>query len=446
VSGAAIHRTLIVGLGETGLSVARFLAARGEAVAITDSRAVPPMLDALGEELPDVAVFTGGFSAEAFAAAERIVVSPGVSLRQPLLAEAAARGVEIIGDIELFARQAKAPVLAITGSNGKSTVTALVGEMARLAGIDARVGGNFGTPALDLLGETEPALYVLELSSFQLETTYSLACSAAALLNISPDHLDRYTDVGEYAEAKARIFAHAEVCVLNADDPRVAAMAEACHGVVVRFSQGPAGPGDYGLLEVDGATWLCRGDERLILAEELRLVGRHNYANVLAALALGAAGGLPREAMLEGARLFAGLPHRCQWVAERNGVRWYDDSKGTNVGATLAAIAGLERPLVLIAGGDGKGQDFSPLRAALAEGVRAVVLIGRDAPQIEAAIAAVVPTVYAADMGEAVARAAELARPGDAVLLSPACASFDMFRNYEHRGEVFAQAVRGVAR
>ncbi len=448
-------RALVVGLGKTGLSSACFLARHGYEVAVTDSRAVPPGLDALRAQCPDVVVFLGGFEAQAFHQADMLVISPGVSLHAPPLAEAvvrsAAQGKAVIGDIELFAEHADAPVIAITGSNGKSTVTTLVGEMARCAGREVRLGGNLGTPALDLLGDAPPDLYVLELSSFQLETTTSLQSVAAVVLNISADHLDRYPGLDEYAAAKARIYAGAMVRVANADDPRVMALADTAAGAVVRFSLGPPAGEDYGIAvpaHVDtGETgpWLCRGEQSLLPLDALRIRGRHNATNALAALALGEAAGLPLAAMLEALRQFPGLAHRCQWVAQGAGVTWYNDSKATNVGATLAALRGLcEARVVLIAGGQGKGQDFTPLRAAAAAKARAVVVLGEDAGSVERALDAVVPVVHASDMAAAVSAAANLARSGDAVLLSPACASFDMFRGFEHRGECFAEAARAV--
>ncbi|MDE2089008.1 MAG: UDP-N-acetylmuramoyl-L-alanine--D-glutamate ligase [Gammaproteobacteria bacterium] len=433
-------KILIVGLGKTGLSCARYLSARGLEVAVTDSRDQPPGLERLREELPDVALFLGGFDASAFASAEQLVVSPGVSLRTPVIAEALRRGVPVLGDVELFARAARAPVVAVTGSNGKSTVTTLAGEMARRAGREVRVGGNLGTPALELLGATEPDLYVLELSSFQLETTQTLNAKSAAVLNVSPDHMDRYRDVQEYAAAKARVYRGDGCRVVNADDPRVLAMVVPGRRVL-RFTLEAPRADDFGLLARGGEAWLAHGGEAWLAERELRVSGRHNTANALAALALGHSVGLEREPMLQTLREFQGLPHRTQWVAERDGVRWYNDSKGTNVGATLAALQGMPGKLVLIAGGDGKGADFTPLRAACAAKARAVVLIGRDAPLIEAALAGVVPVMRAAGMDQAVAEARRLAQPGDAVLLSPACASFDMFSGYEERGRVFTDAV-----
>jgi UDP-N-acetylmuramoylalanine--D-glutamate ligase len=439
-------RTLVVGLGQSGLSCARFLYGRGFPVVVVDSRETPPGLESLERELPDVAVITGGFEPEVFAAAERLVVSPGVTVQEPLIQKALSRGVEVLGDIELFAREAKAPVVAITGSNGKSTVTTLVGEMARQAGLSVAVGGNLGPPALELLND-EVELYVLELSSFQLETTHSLQPSVAVVLNVSPDHLDRYPDKAAYAAAKASIYQGAGVRVFNRDEPEVMAMAERRPTDLLFTLEAPA-DGEFGLCQVGDELWLCCGEQRLLPVSEVRLPGRHNLANILAALALGSAQRLPMPAMLEAVRGFAGLPHRTQFVAEHEGVRWYNDSKATNVGACIAALKGFAAEgkgggTVLIAGGDCKGADFSLLADVIEETVLAVVLIGRDASRIEAALNGRVPMVRVADMEEAVAQAAAFAQPGDRVLLSPACASLDMFKNFSHRGEVFMAAVRG---
>jgi UDP-N-acetylmuramoylalanine--D-glutamate ligase len=442
-------KTLIVGLGKTGVSCARYLRAQGVMAAVTDSRDNPPGLETLRQEMTDLAVFVGGFRPEVFAAAERLVVSPGVPLAEPLIQEALARGVSVVGDVELFARAAEAPICAITGSNGKSTVTSLVGLMARRDGRAVAVGGNLGEPVLDLL---DPAadLYVLELSSFQLETTRSLEARVAVCLNLSPDHMDRYASLEAYAAAKARIYAGAEIAVVNRDDPRALAMVEAnppATGLTLGFTLDAPGEHDFGLREHAGATWLCRGERPLMPASELLLPGRHNLTNALAALALGEGCGLDAQACIEALRQFRGLDHRTQFVAERRGVRWYDDSKGTNPGATIAALEGLADPergrlVVLIAGGDGKGADFTPLGPAVARAARAVVLIGRDAPAIGRVLAEGTRVANARDMADAVRQAAALAEPGDHVLLSPACASFDMFDDYIHRGRVFAEAVR----
>ena len=436
-SGLQQPRTLIVGLGLTGLSCARYLVRQGVEVAISDSRERPPQLAQVQKDLPDVPLFLGGFDTAAFARAERIVVSPGVSLQQPLLQQAQQRGVEIIGDIELFARSARAPVVAITGSNGKSTVATLLAAMARRAGKDVRLGGNIGTPALELLTDNEPDLYVLELSSFQLELVQSLRATAAVVLNVSADHMDRYPSLQAYAQAKQVVYQGAQHLLVNRDDPAAAALA-GDNAEVTSFGLDQPGDADFGL----AGDWLVRGEARLLPASEVRMPGRHNLANALAALALGEATGLPMPAMLQTLREFQGLPHRTQWLADIDGVRWYNDSKATNIGAALAAIQGIPGPLVLIAGGQGKGADFTGLAAGIDVPLRAVVLIGEDAPLLEAALDRLAPCHRASDMEDAVVQACALAQPGDAVLLSPACASFDMFNGYVERGEAFMAAVQ----
>jgi UDP-N-acetylmuramoylalanine--D-glutamate ligase len=366
-----------------------------------------------------------------------------VPLGDPFFVEARRRGLAIVGDIELFARAANAPVAGITGTNGKSTVTTLLARMAARAGLKVRAGGNLGEPALDLLGSAAQ-LYVLELSSFQLETTASLACRAATVLNVTPDHLDRYDSIDSYAAAKARIFARCETCVINLDDPLVVAMPRA-PGRTLSFSLRATIGADYAVAERGGEWWLTRAEQRLLPLSALKIKGLHNAANALAALALGEALALPLPLMLEELAEFAGLPHRSQWVAEVRGVSYINDSKGTNVGATLAAVAGLTGPLVMIAGGDGKHQDFAPLAAAFRGKVRHAVLIGRDAPLLARALAGVCTLETCATLPAAVHAAARSAQPGDTVLLSPACASLDMFRDYTHRGAVFTQAVQELA-
>jgi UDP-N-acetylmuramoylalanine--D-glutamate ligase len=435
-------RTLVVGLGETGLSVARYLSGRGVSVAIVDSREQPPALERSRTELPaDVALFLGGFHKDAFERAEQIVISPGVSMDEPEIAAARARQVPVIGDIELFAQAATAPVIAVTGSNGKSTVVTLLSAMARRAGLDVRTGGNIGTPALDLIAAEEPDLYVLELSSFQLETLHSLQPQAAVVLNISDDHLDRYRDLQDYAATKQAVYAHAGLQVVNLDDPVAATLADAQRPVAGFTASVPAA-NEYGLLEHAGKTWLARGEVRIMPASGVRMAGRHNLVNALAALALGEAAGLSLTTMVETLGEFQGLPHRMQYVTEHHGVRWFNDSKGTNVGATLAAIAGVGGKVVLIAGGDGKGADFAPLAVALQRKGQGAVLIGKDAPLLETVLQDAVPVSRADDMQQAVQQAAGMAQPGDCVLLSPACASTDMYRNFAARGDAFMQAVR----
>jgi len=438
--------TVVVGLGMTGLSCARFLARRGEPFVVVDSRPEPPGLEALRQVLPGVDVRLGPFDGELLEQAAQLLVSPGLSVRGPVIAQAARAGVPVLGDIELFARHARAPVIAVTGSNGKSTVTELVGQMVRDQGRQVRVGGNIGTPALDCLGPAEPDLYVLELSSFQLETTWSLDAATATVLNVSADHMDRYDCMADYLAAKERVYRGGGVMVVNRDDPRVVGMVAPGRQVFGFTLDLPRGA-DFGVGQQAGKAWLMGGGQRLMPRSALRMPGRHNTANALAALALGEAMGLAMPMMLDTLQHFGGLPHRCQWVARQGDVDWYNDSKGTNVGATLAAIEGLEPQgsLLLIAGGDGKGADFSPLRAAVARRVRALVLMGRDAPRIEQVMAGAVPVTHASSMAEAVDAARTLAQPGDAVLLSPACASLDMFRDYRERGDVFVAAVTGGA-
>ena len=433
-------RTVVVGLGHTGYSAARFLLSRGLRVAVTDSRAEPPELRRLAALGGDVVVRTGGFDASLLEQADRVVVSPGVALTGPFFDAARARGLSIVGDIELFARAARAAVVGITGTNGKSTVTTLLAQMAARSGLKMRAGGNLGSPALDLL-EGGVELYILELSSFQLETTDSLSLAAATVLNVTPDHLDRYPDLQAYAAAKARIFARCDVAVINLDDPLVAAMVGPGRRQLSFSLRADVGA-DYALMHRDGGDWWLMGrGEPLLAFSQMQLSGLHNAANALAALALAEALTLPRAVCVAALREFSGLAHRTQWVADVGGVRYVNDSKGTNVGATLAAVAGMPGPLILIAGGEGKGQDFTPLRAAFAGKVRTALLIGRDAPALGGALQGVCECRYAPSLEAAVDSAARLAQPGDTVLLSPACASLDMFRDYAHRGNVFADAV-----
>lgn len=442
VQGNNTPRTVVVGLGRTGMSVVRYLRAQGRAVAVTDTRAAPPALPQLRALAPEVTVSAGGLDQRLLAGADAIVVSPGIAAQGAFFDAARAQGLPVYGDIELFARAARAPVVGITGTNGKSTVTTLVGNMAQRAGRRTRVGGNLGAPALELL-DPGAELYVLELSSYQLDTTESLTLAAAAVLNVSADHLDRYGTLDAYAASKARIFRRCGTAVLNADDHLVSMMGRQAQRRL-HFSLQVASSAEYHLHQHGASAWLARGPEQLLALRELKLQGRHNVANALAALALGEALDLPRAAMLAELREFAGLPHRCAWVADLAGVRYIDDSKGTNVGATRAAVAGLDGPLLLIAGGDGKGQNFAPLAAALRGKVKRAVLIGRDARALGVALAGICEIDYCATLEAAVLMAAGRAQPGDTVLLSPACASLDMFRDYAQRGEVFAAAVHGL--
>ena len=434
---------VIVGLGRTGLSAARYLRKQGWRLAVTDTRAQPPELAALTALDAGIPLRLGALDAALLEGALCVVASPGVSLAQPFFAAARSRGLEIVGDIELFARAVDAPVAGVTGTNGKSTVTTLLARMAARAGLRVRAGGNLGEPALDLL-EGGTALYVLELSSFQLESTAHLECRAATVLNVTADHLDRYASIGEYAAAKARIFARCDTAVVNLDDPLVMAMPRAARRTL-SFSLRAAVGADYAVASTRGGWWLTRGAAPLMPVALLKIQGLHNAANALAALALGEALELPLEPMLKELAEFPGLPHRSQWVAEVRGVTYINDSKGTNVGATLAAVSGLAGPLVMIAGGDGKNQDFAPLAAAFRGKVRHTVLIGRDAGRLARALAGVCTLETCATLPDAVRAAARAARPGDTVLLSPACASLDMFRDYTQRGAVFAEAVGELA-
>lgn len=449
---------LVLGLGDTGLSCARWLDSRGAHVSVADSRDAPPHAGRLAERLPQVPLYTGPFDAARLQAADLLVISPGVPLSEPAVARAVAAGVEVVGDVELFGRaiqalnsQADQPmrILAITGSNGKSTVTAMCGDLCRTAGLKVCVAGNIGLPVLDALYDVEqgiapkPDVWVLELSSFQLETTSSLNATAATVLNLSEDHMDRYADMAAYAAAKARIFLGNGIQVLNRDDARTMAMALPGRKVIDFGLDRCPRDEHFGLCEDE----LCLGGDMLMPQSALPVTGLHNVANALAALALTRALDLPMDALLRGLTHFKGLPHRVERIAEIDGVTYYDDSKGTNVGATEAALYGMgKRRAVVILGGDGKGQDFTPLKAAVEANARAVLLIGRDAPLIAEAIAGCnVQTHTASSLVAAVELAHQLAQPGDAVLLSPACASFDMFRNYTHRAEVFIAAVNALA-
>lgn len=436
---------VIVGLGATGLSCARFLKQQGAKIAVTDTRANPPGLAELYRIDPDLRVALGGFDPALLKQAQQIVLSPGVALREPAIADEVRRGTPVVGDIELFARSVKAPVIAITGTNAKSTVTTLVGLMAAAAGYHVAVGGNLGVPALDLLTANPNAnLFVLELSSFQLETTYSLKPKVATVLNVTPDHMDRYADLADYQRAKARVYQHCQFAVCNRDD----ALTE-CHDASMQqkwtFTLTAPGKNEFGLITENQTTYLAFESQRLLAVNELPVLGKHYQANALAALAIGHAFGLPFEPMLQVLRTFKGLPHRCQFVRERQGVKWINDSKGTNVGATEAAILGMGSEiagkLILILGGVGKNADFNSLAPAISQYARHVVLIGVAAKEIASVIGDRVPVSYAQTMEEAVQQAADVAQPKDCVLLSPACASFDMFKHFEHRGQVFTEIV-----
>lgn len=441
------HFRIVVGLGKSGMSLVRFLAKQGVSFAVADTRDNPPELATLRQDYPQVEVRCGELDVEFLCRADELYVSPGLALATPALQQAAARGVKLSGDIELFARNAKAPIVAISGSNAKSTVTTLVGEMAAAAGKRVAVGGNLGTPALDLLDDSVE-LYVLELSSFQLETTDQLGAEVATVLNVSEDHMDRYSGLPAYHLAKHRIFRGARQVVVNRQD----ALSRPLIGEGLpcwTFGLNTPDFHGFGLREENGEKYLAFQFDNLMPVRELKIRGAHNQSNALAALALGHAVGLPFDAMLSALRTFTGLAHRCQWLRERAGVSYYDDSKATNVGAALAAIEGLgvdiTGKLVLIAGGDGKGADFSALRAPVVAYCRVVVLLGRDAELLTKTFGDAVPLVRVKTLEDAVQCAAEWAQDGDAVLLSPACASLDMFKNFEERGRLFAHAVEALS-
>ena len=443
----------MLGLGVSGLSMVKWLTREGAGVVVADSRAAPPNAGALRAACPGAELHTGGFRREAFAGIDLLAASPGVPLAEPEVRAAIARGVPVAGDVELFAqalaRDGKAKdarLIGVTGSNGKSTVAAMAGAMCKEAGLRTALAGNIGPAVLDVLMEAQdkgelPQAWVIELSSFQLETTFTLELDAAAMLNLSEDHLDRYAGMEEYAAAKAQIFHGSGVQVLNRGDNASMAMKQVGRQSVSFGLDAPPTASDWGIRTEQDEDWLMQGEERAMRSSSLRVKGRHNIANAMAAFALTRAIGLPLKPLAAALAAFEGLPHRMQRVATAGGIVFLDDSKGTNVGATVAALQGMQTPAVLIAGGEGKGQDFSPLAPAVAKHARAVVLIGRDKKIIASALSAAgVPISFADSMQMAVAAAFALAKPGDAVLLSPACASFDMFRDYAHRGEEFAAA------
>ncbi len=433
---------LIIGLGQTGLSCARFLVEKGHVVAVMDTRKKPPCLATLQTELPEVLVQTGGLISDWMCRSDTIVLSPGVDPRLPEIKAAREQGIEIIGDIELFTRYINEPMIAITGSNGKSTVTTMVAEMAVTAGKNVQVGGNLGVPALELITEPAPDFYILELSSFQLETVSSLNAHTAVVLNISADHLDRYDNEQQYQDAKAKVYVGSGTMVINRDDALVNNWSKD-NRHQIGFTLNTPADNEFGIISEDGKTYLAQGQQKLIESEQLQITGQHNMANALAALALGQAMALPMTAMLQSIGEYRGLPHRCQLVAKQHGVRWVNDSKATNVGACIAAIEGLanHKNIILIAGGAGKDQAFSELSNVLSEHVKTILLIGQDANVIAQSVPKNVTQYHVEDMVDAIKQAKADAIEGDIVLLSPACASFDMYGSYAERGEHFIHAV-----
>lgn len=433
-------KVLIVGLGNTGVSVARYLEKYGFNFAITDSRDKPPLIDEFYQVMPDTPVFSGGFDEAAFNVASHLVVSPGVSLTEKSIVKAVANGAKIVSDIDLFACSVEEPIIAVTGSNGKSTVTTMVGEMAKSAGKRVSVGANLGTPALDLL-EQAADMYVLELSSFQLERTTVLNAAVATVLNVSADHLDRHVDMAKYAEEKQRVFSGDGVMVINIDDPVVNAMQETGRRKLTFSINKEA---DFYIGNKGDVEYLMHNNQTLMPLQELPLEGRHNAANALAALALGFSIGFDEQAMCNALKTFKGLDHRMQRVAEIRGVTWVNDSKATNIGACVAALQGYKNKVILIAGGDAKGADMNELTPVIKAKAKSVILMGKDAGLIRQALNNCVPVYSAENMTQAVQISAGLAKAGDNVLLSPACASLDQYKNYQDRGDQFSKAVLGL--
>ena len=436
-------KDLVVGLGATGLSIARYLHRSGLDATFIDSREEPPGIDELNEVWPDAAVSLGDMQLPRNT--DRIIVSPGIADSDPLLKKARKANIEIVSDIELFAREANAPFVAITGSNGKSTVTTLLYHMGRATGQETLAGGNLGEPALDLLDHDTPDLYVLELSGFQLQRTESLPAAVAVLLNVSPDHLDWHASEKEYEQSKYRIFSEADAAVINRADQRAGKETKQI-GNVISFGMDQPEDGQYGIRNEDGVDYLARGDTMLIATTDMEMYGLHNQANALAALAAGELLGFDMAAMLQVLDEFPGLPHRMQFVARKGAVDFINDSKATNVAAAVASIESVNGMVVLVAGGEGKGGDFAGLATALENKLRAAVLIGTDAAAIASALDTVMPVYFAQDMEDAVLQAAAFAESGDTVLLAPACASFDQFDNYAARGDAFRTVVEALPR
>jgi UDP-N-acetylmuramoylalanine--D-glutamate ligase len=434
----------VIGIGVTGYSAARYLTARGLEVLVIDSRSEPPLGNEFKREFPSIKTQFGAFTENALEGHALIIASPGVSLKEPMLRAAKKRGAHIVGDIELFLQENKKPLIAITGSNGKSTVTSLVGEMCAAGGIKPLVAGNIGKPALDALTDHKDYdVAVLELSSFQLETTYQVPAESAAILNISADHMDRYDSMGDYVLAKARIIRGAKRAVLPRHDERLAQITNV--NEILGFDlQKPSTENDFGIVKRSGKRWLAKGKTRLMRLQDIPLVGLHNVKNVLSAFALVDFLNLPLESLVKAVMNFKSLPHRMQTIAKINNISWVNDSKATNVGATATALNNLEQKIVWIAGGQGKGADFDELKPVVNRNIRQLILIGEDAAKIEASLSGLLPISFATGMQDAVNQAASIATDGDIVLLSPACASFDMFQSFEDRGTQFAHCVDAI--
>jgi len=431
----------IIGLGQSGLATAVFLSRLGLDVDVYDSSDSPALREQLTNLLPEVELHCGSLAVENWRDDSLLVVSPGVPLSHPDLAPLLVSGVRPVGDIELFAQCVASPVIAITGSNGKSTVTALVGEILEHAGLRVAVGGNIGVPVLELLDDKQKDIYVLELSSFQLETTWSLKTLIAVVLNVAVDHMDRYKDMDEYIASKLKVYHGSATALVNTDEPNISQRLKVEKEQISFSASATENERDYGLSEIGGISYLCRGDVKLVSADELHLSGKHNHLNVLAAWALASKAGVTDERIKAAVIKFKGLPHRMELLRKQADVTWINDSKGTNVGATVAALCGISAPVILIAGGVAKDADFSPLCAAAEKDVKVAILIGRDAIKIQNALESTVTTSMATDMSDAVKQASFLAKRGDVVLLSPACASFDMYQNFEQRGDDFRRCV-----
>lgn len=435
--------TVIVGLGKTGLSCARYMAGENANFAIADNRSYPPMLDQITATLPHVPLYLGKFDRTLLANANNLIVSPGISLREDAIAHAIDSGTEAYGDIELFCRNISVPIMAITGTNGKSTVTTLVTEMLRAANTSVISGGNLSTPVLDMLAMPPPDLYVLELSSFQLETVKSLNAVSAVVLNIAPDHMDRHQNMNEYIDAKERIYNGTGTMVINADDPIVAKMRKAkrnCISITLTEST----TAHYSVGEYDNVPWIVKGQEKLIPIDDIKIKGKHNIANAIAAIALAESVNCPLKNILHVLRTFTGLAHRCEFVFEHANITWVNDSKGTNVAASCAAIENLSngKNIILLAGGNSKGTSFLPLKQLAQTNLKGAIVFGKDGAKIATALQYTIPVHHAETIEIAVETAADMAKSGDIILLSPACSSNDMFADYQERGTAFVEAIK----
>ena len=441
------YDAVIVGLGKTGLSCFRYLSNQGLNVAITDSREEPPELLELKAEFESASVYLGQINEQVLLASDQIILSPGVSLDNKSIKLSIENNIPVFGDIELFCQKAQAPIIAVSGSNGKSTVTTIVAEMTRLAGLKTYVGGNIGIPALDLLSDSTPDLYVLELSSFQLETTYSLNAHASVVLNVSPDHMDRYSSLKDYVNTKKRIYSGQGLMVLNKDEEYIHSIIDSKRDTIY-FSLGAPEGENFGLINHNNEVWLSQGNEKIINKNQLKIKGEHNISNALAAMALAGAVNVPTNIMADVLKNFTGLEHRCQLVREIDNVSWYNDSKATNVGACIASITGLCElgNIILIAGGDSKGADLSGLNPIVKKYIKRVFLFGIDANKLADVMGSDVDKEFVNNMNEAVKGASKIADPDDIVLLAPACSSLDMYKNYQQRGDAFISAIDALSK